>query len=411
MIQVASVAGIYGVSFLVMLVNAAVADLMVHVFSPSPQPSPTRGEGVMKNDLLGRCESGQEGFSDCWTPKGLKKRIAYPNRTIVRLAVTVTAVSGIWIWGWASLPIKPYGKPLSVAVVQGNIPQKIKWDRSYRQFITARYEALTRQAAESRPDLIIWPETATPGLILKDAALFRRIAVLVRESRASFIIGSSEYPKFFREAARERRVGNTAVYLQPNGMIKGQYLKVRLLPFGEYVPLKDYIKWPEFILPGNKRNFDFPGKDFVLFSLPGAKAGTLICWEIIFPELARQATGQGADFLVNLSNEAWFGNTAFPHIMLSNCIFRAVENRINLIRATNTGISCFIDPYGKVTGRVTKDGQVSFIEGTLTQTIYLQRPGTFYTRYGDILVYLSAAFAFIVLLHSFWKPKHRNQIS
>jgi apolipoprotein N-acyltransferase len=411
MIQMASVAGIYGVSFLVMLVNAAVADFVVHVFSPSPQPSPARGEGVKKNGLLRRGESREDGFSGCWIPKGLQKWVAHSNATIVRLGVIVLIVGGIWIWGWASLPSKPSGKPLSVAVVQGNIPQKIKWDRTYRDFIISRHEALTRQAAQTRPDLIVWPETATPGLILKDISLYNQIVSLTRESKSHFIIGSSEYPKFARSSSKGSQVGNSAIYILPSGRIIGQYLKIRLLPFGEYIPLKDYITWPKFILPADKRNFDFPGKEFVLFPIGSVKAGSLICWEIMFPEMARQAIGRGADFLVNLSNEAWFGKTDFPSLMLSNCVFRAVENRTNLIRATNTGISCFIDSYGRVTGRVTKDGRDSFVEGTLTQTIYVNRPGTFYTRYGDILVYLSAAFTFIVLVYSFWKPKHRKQIA
>ena len=112
--------------------------------------------------------------------------------------------------------------------------------------------------------------------------------------------------------------------------------------------------------------------------------------------------------MVNMTNEAWFGKIGFPYQMLSSCVFRAVENRINLVRCANTGISCFIDPWGRVTGRVIKNGQDSFVEGTLTKTIYLNRPGTFYTRYGDILVYLCLAFIFGLLIFTLWKKISRG---
>ena len=105
-------------------------------------------------------------------------------------------------------------------------------------------------------------------------------------------------------------------------------------------------------------NFDIAGKEITLFQVDGNSLGTLICWEVLFPDLTRNLAKKGAVFVVNMTNEAWFGKIAFPYQMLSSCVFRAVENRINLVRCANTGISCFIDPYGRVTGRVTKMARI-----------------------------------------------------
>ena len=107
--------------------------------------------------------------------------------------------------------------------------------------------------------------------------------------------------------------------------------------------------------------------------------------------------------MVNISNEAWFGKSAFPYQFLTTCVFRAVENRVNLVRATNTGISCFIDPYGRVTGRVTNSGKDIFIAGTLTKDIFLSPPGTFYTRYGDVFAYGCIAFSIVLVVWSILK--------
>jgi apolipoprotein N-acyltransferase len=153
------------------------------------------------------------------------------------------------------------------------------------------------------------------------------------------------------------------------------------------VPYEEIIPWPDFIVQKGKRNFDIAGTEATLFGIEGTRFGTLICWEVLFPDLTRNLVKKGADFVINLTNEAWSGRIAFPYQMLSSCVFRAVKNRVNLVRATNTGISGFIDPYGRVTGRVTNEAKDIFVSGALTQKILASPPGTFYTRYGDILVY------------------------
>jgi apolipoprotein N-acyltransferase len=375
-IQMASFTGVYGVSFIIVMANAAISGVVIHFLSPSPP------------DLI------------------LQKQRRFASGPVFQGLLVLAIILGLWGWGRLTLNQGPYEKPLSVAVVQGNIPQKIKWNREYREQILSKYEVLTEEAVKSEPRLIIWPETATPGFVLNDRSLLQRIVTLAGQGKAYLLIGSAEYPKFSRPPGKiSLSKGNTALLLSPQGRVLGQYLKMRLVPFGEYIPYQDLVPWPDFIVQKGKRNFDIAGTEATLFRIGGDPFGTLICWEVLFPDLTRDLVKKGAVFAVNLTNEAWFGKIAFPHQMLSSCVFRAVENRINLVRCANTGISCFIDPWGRVTNRVTQKGEDSFIEGTLTQTIYLNHPGTIYTRCGDILVYLCITFLFGLLVFTFWKKK------
>jgi len=373
-IQMASITGIYGLSFIIMLVNGAIADFIGYWIEIRQQREP----------------------------------LNWRNAPIFRGAVVLVIVLTLLVAGYISLPSAPTGKSLSVAVVQGNIPQRIKWDRKYREQIISKYESLTEEAAKSKPQLIIWPETSTPGLILKDIALLQRMISITRRSQTHFLVGSAEYPKFEKTHEKARRSGNTALFFSPEGRVIGQYLKIRLIPFGEYIPYEEIIPWPDFIVQKKIRNLDLAGTEAALFKVEGNWFGTLICWEVLFSDLCRSSVKKGADFLINLTNEAWFGQTDFPYQMLSSCVFRAVENRINLVRCANTGISCFIDPYGRVTGRVTNGGEDIFVSGTLTQNILISPPGTFYTCYGDVLVYGCIAFLVILVV---WVLVRRRKTS
>jgi apolipoprotein N-acyltransferase len=153
------------------------------------------------------------------------------------------------------------------------------------------------------------------------------------------------------------------------------------VPFGEYVPLQRFFPFVKRLVPAAG---DFAsGESVKPLKLPDVSAGVLICFEVIFPELARLQIKNGAEILINMTNDAWFGRTGAPYQHLSMAVFRAVENRRPLVRAANTGISAFIGP----TGKVLKNTEL-FTEGILTEAvrIYGSSPG-FYTRYGDLLVF------------------------
>lgn len=388
LIQMASFTGVYGVSFVIVLANAAITDLIVYwvqhkrrIPTSSPSPLPSWG--------------------------GEDKSEGVPRRSYNPLyggLVVFCIVLFLWIIGSQILARESSGKPLSVAVVQGNIPPELKWKRQYREQIISKYESLSGEASKSRPQLIVWPEASTPGFVMNDRTLMKRMITMTRSFNTYMLVGSAEYPKFSKTRIQTNKSGNTALFFSPEGKVLGQYLKIYLIPFGEYLPYEGVIPWPEFIVSVST-NSHVAGTEATLFGIDGAKFGTLICSEILYPDLSRCMVKKGAGFLVNISNEGWFGKSAFSYQFLAVSVFRAAENRVNVVRSTNTGISSFIDPYGRITARLTNGGEDLFVEGTLTREIVLSAPGTFYTRHGDILAYGCIAFSLGLMIWSILKRK------
>jgi apolipoprotein N-acyltransferase len=181
----------------------------------------------------------------------------------------------------------------------------------------------------------------------------------------------------------------------------GRYDKIHLVPFGEYVPLSNLLFFIGSLGEGIG-NFK-PGKEIFNFSLPQGKFGVLICFEIIFPDLCRRFVKEGADFLVTITNDAWFGRTSAPYQHLSMATFRAIENRVFIARAANTGISAFIDPKGKI----VEQGGI-FTEEAINGTIRLSRERTFYTLYGDVFAWICCAFSILLLGYAFIQEKPKK---
>jgi apolipoprotein N-acyltransferase len=149
--------------------------------------------------------------------------------------------------------------------------------------------------------------------------------------------------------------------------------------------MKDIIPWSYIHVPAIDGYVS--GKEYTVFDLPRGRFGATICWENIFADFVRQFTKRGADFIINITNEAWFGDTAAPYQFLSMSVMRAVENRVSVVRSANTGISCFIDPYGRVLGQVENNQHKAvFVRGYLTREIPVRTATTFYTRHGDVFV-------------------------
>jgi apolipoprotein N-acyltransferase len=373
-IQIASVAGAYGVSFLLAMVNSAVAAFVLSLLYRSKAIHPPPNPPISNRGLVSI--AGAAAFL-----------------TILTICYGIIVIS------------KPTtGMKLRVSVIQGNIEQAKKWDRSYRNYIIERYEELSRQVSKDQPSLIIWPEAATPGFVLNDAALIKRITGLVQEMNTYFLIGSSEYPKFQKGPLKFDQYGNTALFFSPDGKVLGQYLKIRLLPFGEYLPYRETIPWSWIDVPNVTPTM--PGKEFTVFQCPTFRFSAPICWETIFPDLPREFVKRGAQFLVNITNEAWFGRSVGPQHYLISSVFRAVENRVYVVRCANTGISCFIDPYGRIVGRVKdENNQDLFVRGVLTETVIPMESRTVYTRYGDWLVWISLAVIVILISIVFLRKK------
>ncbi len=298
-IQIADVASVYGVSFLVALVNIAVWQAV-------------RGQ---------------------------------------KLCLLLSVLCLLSVWSYGTLRLRQLSDPsfpsFTVAVVQGNIPQTQKWDEAFAEAIWKRYEWLTQEAAKSRPDLILWPETAVPDY-LEDPGVSARVTRIASEVKVPLLVGGPF-------GVDSGDVFNSAALIDPEKGIVERYDKLHLVPFGEYVPLGPLLSWlRRFILMG-----DFsPGHRWTVFSLPViARSGAtnqslpsfsvLICFEDLFPGLARRFVREGARWLVVITNDAWFGRSAASLQHTQCSVFRAIENRVWVVRAANTGWSGFIDPAGR----------------------------------------------------------------
>lgn len=241
---------------------------------------------------------------------------------------------------------------IRLAVVQGSIEQDRKWSPAMRLETINIYTRLSEEAIagqDGSPALLVWPETALPFLI-NDNPYFRGLKNnLITRQKICLLTGAPFYKKVENKNSNQGEeyiAYNSAYLFKPDGEIAGRYDKQHLVPFGEYVPFSDYFNLPGPLVE-NVGNFK-SGKPGAPLSCRSASIGVLICFESIFPELAREWTASGANLLVNITNDAWFGRSSAPWQHLSMSVFRAIENRRSLARAANTGVSAVIDPLGRI---------------------------------------------------------------
>jgi apolipoprotein N-acyltransferase len=381
-IQTAAIGGTYGVSFLMVVVNAALALL-----------------------VLARLDRRQPGNSKRPTTISRKAVALYAGTAITLVLVTV-----IYSLVVISTPLE--GKRIKVAVVQGNIEQAQKWDKKFAPLILGTYTDLTMAAAKDKPDLIVWPETATPRAINTDPKLKAEVRRIAASAGTSLLLGSSQMFKFKKGDPKSAKVKNSAylVPADPGLKISQQYDKIRLFPFGEYLPYKNRIPWDYINVP-DVGNY-IRGKEIKVFKLQGFQFSVTICWENLFSDFVRQFVKAGAQFIVNMTNEAWFGPTGAPSQFLSMSVFRAVENRVFVIRCANTGISCFIDPRGRIINAVRDaNGTEVFIRGVASDWVIPQNSNTVYTRFGDWLVWVSVLISISFLIFSLINKKESGGLS
>lgn len=268
---------------------------------------------------------------------------------------------------------------MPVSLIQGNIDQNIKWRPAFQEETIRIYKTLTLQAAPAGKGLIVWPETATPFFFQDQDDMHREVAFLPKLSGNWLLFGS---PSYQRDGAHLAFL-NSAFLLSPDGGITGRYDKVHLVPYGEYVPLRRFFPFISKLVEGIG---DFrSGSGYEPLIMPGIeprKLGIMICYEGILPEAGRTYRQRGAGLLVNITNDAWFGNTSAPYQHLSMTVFRSVENRLYLVRAANTGISAIIDPTGRILARTAL-----FEKATLPGSVRFMNINTFYSTCGDVFVY------------------------
>lgn len=268
---------------------------------------------------------------------------------------------------------------LKVAAIQANIPQDEKWDPAFEEHILQTYRRQTEVALLGKPDLLVWPEAATPRPALNDESLAQEVLEIAADSKADFLFGTVYYDAFGGY--------NSAVMINPAGGAQ-VYNKIHLVPFGEYVPFRHSFPLLAWIV-GDQVPADFnPGVEPAVLNLSRMPLhiAPLICFEDTLGELTRKFVIRGADLLVVLTNDGWFRKSAGSRQHLANSIFRAVESRRPMVRAANTGVTAFIDPLGRVQEELASETGDTFIEGFLSGVVEvpLHPPQTFYTNHGEL---------------------------
>jgi apolipoprotein N-acyltransferase len=291
--------------------------------------------------------------------------------------LSATAVGGALLVGRASLA--PRDAPtLPITVVQGNIPQAVKWDAAFKAETFRVYGELTR-AGVAGSRLVVWPEAAVPAYARFEPGAMRWLTDLAGAVGVPLLVG---VPDAEIDGRRVRYL-NSAFLVDASG-VRGRYDKMHLVPFGEYVPLKRLLFFVEAIAA---EIGDFtPGRQLAVLPLEGAPFGTVICYEVIFPDLFRRFVAEGASFMTNITNDAWFGDSGGPLQHLAMVPLRAVENRIAIVRAANTGVSAFVLPSGAIQTTLPLGAR-----GTLRGEVPLRRGQTFYARFGDVFAYTCLA--------------------
>jgi apolipoprotein N-acyltransferase len=326
------------------------------------------------------------------------------RRRAAALALAAT-LGGTWLYGaWAMSRPLPAAALLRVGLVQGGIRQEEKWVPESAWQNIDRHVELTRLAADRGARLVVWPESAVPFYFDHTPELAEVLRALVRERGIYLLFGNDDR----EQTAEGRRVFVGAKMLDPEGQLVLRYRKMRLVPFGEYVPLR-----PLFTLGGRvaaklvREVADFtPGRDPAVGEADAHRLGGFICYEAIFPDLVREFTGRGADLLVNMTNDAWYGRTSAPHQHLAMAAFRAVENGKYLVRAANTGITAVIDPRGRVLG------PTALFESTvLVWDVPIVPGGTTYSRHGDVFAWACFGATVALTAATFGRKRRHSAIS
>jgi len=354
-IQIADITGVYGVSFLIVAVNAAFVDVFLY-----------------------------------------KRR--YVERPLASLLPTIGGFVALALFMVFTLSYGVYrlhqdrsGSVIKAAVIQGNIEQDKKWDPSYQQAVINTYKDLSFSAAREMPELIVWPETAAPFFFRTDKVNTDYMVSFERQLNSYLLFGSvMAINRNDRPKPSATRYTNSAVLLDKNGNITYIYDKIHLVPFGEFMPFRHLLSFLD--LTGAIGDF-VSGESYTKAVTPFGSFGTLICYEIIFPGLVRKFYTNGGDFIVTITNDAWFGKTPGPYQHFSMAVFRAIENRKPVIRSANTGISGFIDSCGRILA--TTD---LFTRTYLVSSVKTDRTLTPYTKYGDIFSYLNIIGTLLLLI-------------
>ena len=349
-IQFADIVGVFGVSFWLVLLNALLFEMII-------------------------ARRSQRSF--------FKHAIAY--LVIAGSVILYDAVR------WFGKPAEPLSYK-EVALIQPNIPQKIKWDDRYARGNLDHIFKMNAAATSPAIDLVVWPESAVPYYIDEHRPFHLTEMGVLPPGNTYVLTGLLTSSP---DTRGETRYFNAASLFDSHGNMLGRYKKIYLVPAAEKYPFRSLFGFTRafFSIQDVSYGAMDPGTDFTVFQLPGAKFSVMICYESVYPQLARQFRLAGANFLVNITNDAWFGRSFAPYQHAAFQVLRAIENRTAIVRCANTGISGFVDPWGR-----WQQKTAIFTETTLSQKVPVTGTLTFYTRHGDLVVYLSYAALGLFLL-------------
>lgn len=323
--------------------------------------------------------------------------VRLPLRSILLFLLAIVLYTGAYFWGaWRFEPLNPDFK---VAALQGDIPINEKWRQGRADHNFEIYADLTQKAAADSARFVLWPETAAPMYIMYEPPYLRWIESIAAQNSVDILTGALHLAQ---SPDGKRRYYNSAFFFTPEGFHPRVYNKRHLVPFGEQMPYANKIgllaSFRDFVK--NNWNLDIsdfePGDSLIIFETHSRKFGSLICFEATYPEYVRTMVKTGAEFLTVITNDDWFGKTAGPYQHFAIPVFRAVENRVWILRAANTGICGVYDPFGRVVAKTKLGGRTH-----LVAAIGPKLEETTYQRYGPSLSHFSlvvAGAAIIVLL-------------
>lgn len=369
LIQSAEIGGVYLVSYLILLVNVALMLALIQARRCQP---------------CGAWRVHREFF-------------------IALLAIALAQVYGMM----ALRRLPPATDMLKVAAVQVNIPQLEKWSEDWTAEINNRLRCVSLQAIQhGAPDLIVWPETVVPDFV-RTSRVSQKVVADVIQHGPSLLMGSMD----FDDSGQAIKYYNSAFLYQPGVLVPQTYAKRHLVLFGEYIPLEQWLPFMRVLTPVEE-SFT-PGRAAVVFRLNRRNLAVLICFEDTVSGLARDCVLAGARLLVNQTNDAWFDPSWASLQHMAHCVFRCVENRVSAVRATNTGITCFIDRRGYVSRRLTRAVGPLPDPDYLMHTVALppaDMPLTFYTQHGDVFALGCVAFTLTLLAGIVYLRCQPNQI-
>lgn len=379
-IQIASITGVYGVSFLVVWFSASLLNCVL---------------------LLVEKPNSQRLF-------------------IAEIILPAMAIGTIWVWGFARCSkISSNDVPqLKLALIQPSIPQEVIWDSSRNDDRFKALMDLSQKAVAEKPDVLVWPEASMPSFSRENVIAMTNF---VASNHLSFIFGADDV----EFGSDKTNFFNSAFLFSPEGKYVSTYRKRLLVMFGEYVPLERWFPFLKFVTPieggftpgekpvqftlaplgrgqGEGKFSEDDNVQHPMLNIQRAKTSVLICFEDVFPHDAREHVESDTDFLLNLTNDGWFGNSAAQWQQAMTALFRAVENGVPLVRCTNNGLTCWIDQFGRIRDILGKDGNV-YAPGFLIVRIPLRErtTSTFYNQHGDLFGWSCVVIAAGVLVQMF----------